>query len=151
VRVDYNTPLTKDKPRKVADDARIAATLPTLRHLIERGARIVLGSHLGRPGRRVKPSYSLEPVALRLAELPSSTSTLADEPVGRRPRCEPSTIRAPRSMRWRRVGRVAAIRASSRPCALVLGQRGVVVDPHEHPLAVDRDVGDVLDPGRQRH
>ena len=84
VRVDYNVPLAKsDKPpRKVTDDARITATLPTLRHLIERGARIVLGSHLGRPDGQVKAEYSLEPVAARLAELLELDVTLADEPVG---------------------------------------------------------------------
>jgi phosphoglycerate kinase len=84
VRVDYNVPLAKpDKAtRKVSDDARITATLPTLRHLIDRGARIVLGSHLGRPDGEVKPEYSLEPVALRLAELLQQDVTLADEPVG---------------------------------------------------------------------
>jgi len=84
VRVDYNVPLAKsDKPpRAVSDDARIVATLPTLRHLIERGARIVLGSHLGRPDGVVKPEYSLEPVAARLAELLDLDVTLADEPVG---------------------------------------------------------------------
>jgi phosphoglycerate kinase len=82
VRVDYNVPLSKDKPRRVTDDARIAATMPTLRQLIERGARIVLGSHLGRPDGQVKPEYSLEPVAARLAELLGLDVTLADEPVG---------------------------------------------------------------------
>jgi phosphoglycerate kinase len=79
VRVDYNVPL---KNGKVTDDARITATLPTLRHLIDRGARIVLGSHLGRPDGQVKPEYSLEPVAARLAELLDRDVTLADEPVG---------------------------------------------------------------------
>jgi phosphoglycerate kinase len=87
VRVDYNVPLAKPEaggsgPRKVGDDARIRATLPTLRLLIERGARIVLGSHLGRPDGHAKPEYSLEPVALRLAELLELDVTLADEPVG---------------------------------------------------------------------
>lgn len=80
VRVDYNVPL--DKSKKVTDDARIRATLPTLRNLIERGARIVLGSHLGRPDGQVKPEYSLEPVAAKLAELLGQDVTLADEPVG---------------------------------------------------------------------
>jgi len=86
VRVDYNVPLAKPEagggPRKVTDDARITATLPTLRHLIERGARIVLGSHLGRPDGEAKPEFSLEPVAARLAELLELDVTLADEPVG---------------------------------------------------------------------
>ena len=83
VRVDYNVPLAKrDDGRTVGDDARIRATLPTLRHLIDRGARIVLGSHLGRPDGQTKPEYSLEPVAQKLAELLDLDVTLADEPVG---------------------------------------------------------------------
>jgi phosphoglycerate kinase len=80
VRVDFNVPLTKDK--KVSDDTRIRATLPTIKHLIERDARIVLGSHLGRPDGQHKPEYSLEPVAARLAELLDQDVVLTDEPVG---------------------------------------------------------------------
>ena len=88
VRVDFNVPLEPvaaggDKQaRQVGDDARIRAALPTLRHLIERGARIVLGSHLGRPDGQAKPELSLEPVAARLAELLGQDIALADEPVG---------------------------------------------------------------------
>ncbi|MBV8763149.1 MAG: phosphoglycerate kinase [Deltaproteobacteria bacterium] len=81
VRVDYNVPLEKGTKR-VTDDARIRATLPTLKNLIERGARIVLGSHLGRPDGQVKPELSLEPVAHKLAELIGQEVSLADEPVG---------------------------------------------------------------------
>ncbi len=81
VRVDYNVPQDKST-KKVTDDARIRATLPTLRHLIDRGARIVLGSHLGRPDGKVRPELSLEPVAAKLAELLAIDVTLADEPVG---------------------------------------------------------------------
>jgi phosphoglycerate kinase len=81
VRVDYNVPLDK-ATRKITDDARITATLPTIKHLVERGARIVLGSHLGRPDGQVKPELSLEPVAARLAELLGVDVVLADEPVG---------------------------------------------------------------------
>ncbi|HTJ45378.1 MAG TPA: phosphoglycerate kinase [Kofleriaceae bacterium] len=80
VRVDFNVPLTKDK--RVSDDTRIRATLPTIKHLIERDARIVLGSHLGRPDGQHKPEYSLEPVAARLAELLDQEVFLTDEPVG---------------------------------------------------------------------
>jgi phosphoglycerate kinase len=80
VRVDLNVPLTKD--RKVSDDSRIVAVLPTITHLVGRGARIVLGSHLGRPDGQVKPELSLEPVAARLAELLGSEVILADEPAG---------------------------------------------------------------------
>jgi phosphoglycerate kinase len=79
VRVDYNVPI---KGGKIGDDARIRATLPTVKHLIERGARIVLGSHLGRPDGQVKAEFSLEPVAARLAELLDTDVALADEPVG---------------------------------------------------------------------
>jgi phosphoglycerate kinase len=87
VRVDYNVPLegksaTGSSTKKVGDDARIRATLPTLRHLIDRGARIVLGSHLGRPDGQVKPEYSLEPVAAKLSEMLELEVALADEPVG---------------------------------------------------------------------
>jgi phosphoglycerate kinase len=83
VRVDYNVPLARGGDgRTVSDDARIRATLPTLRHLIDRGARIVLGSHLGRPDGQAKPEYSLEPVAQKLAELLDLDVTLADEPIG---------------------------------------------------------------------
>ncbi len=81
VRVDFNVPLDK-KTKQITDDARITATLPTLTHLIERGARIVLGSHLGRPDGQVKPEFSLEPVAARLADLLKIDIALADEPVG---------------------------------------------------------------------
>jgi len=81
VRVDMNVPLDK-ATRQVTDDARIVACLPTIRHLVERGARIVLGSHLGRPDGQVKPELSLEPVAARLAELLGTDVVLADEPVG---------------------------------------------------------------------
>ncbi|MFT3692581.1 MAG: phosphoglycerate kinase [Kofleriaceae bacterium] len=81
VRVDYNVPFEKGT-KKITDDARIRATLPTIKHLIDRGARIVLGSHLGRPDGKVKPELSLEPVAAKLAELLGVDVALADEPVG---------------------------------------------------------------------
>ena len=66
VRVDFNVPLGQDA--SITDDARIRAALPTLRELRERGARLLLAAHLGRPKDR-EPELSLRPAAERLAEL----------------------------------------------------------------------------------
>jgi len=64
VRVDFNVPLENGV---VGDDTRIRETLPTLRLLIERGAKLVLASHLGRPKGKPKPEFSLAPVGERLS------------------------------------------------------------------------------------
>lgn len=81
VRVDFNVPLEGAAPdRRITDDTRIRAALPTLRRLRELGAaRLVLLAHLGRPSGR-DPELSLEPVAARLSELLQEQVALAPEP-----------------------------------------------------------------------
>jgi phosphoglycerate kinase len=84
VRVDFNVPLADnaDAQPVVADDTRIAAALPTVEELRGRGARLVLVSHLGRPGGRIDPALSMAPVAERLRELTGAEVTLAPAVVG---------------------------------------------------------------------
>ena len=66
VRVDFNVPLSNGV---ITDDLRIQAALPTLRYLVDHGAKVTACSHLGRPKGQVKPEFSLEPVRRRLAGL----------------------------------------------------------------------------------
>ena len=67
MRCDFNVPL--DSCGDITDDTRILGAIPSIRHLSEHGARLILCSHLGRPAGEVKPEFSLRPVALRLGEL----------------------------------------------------------------------------------
>jgi phosphoglycerate kinase len=80
VRADLNVPL--DERGRVTDDTRIRATLPTLRSLLDAGARVVLMSHLGRPKGRPDPEFSLSPVAVRLGALLGSPVAFSEDSAG---------------------------------------------------------------------
>jgi phosphoglycerate kinase len=99
LRVDFNVPLEGESPPQsggatmpptgsagatmtITDDSRIREALPTIKHALERGARLVCASHLGRPKKGRDPKYSLEPCALRLAELLGQEVALPEDCIG---------------------------------------------------------------------
>lgn len=79
VRVDFNVPLENGR---ITDDTRIRETLPTIQYLIEKGAKVILASHLGRPKGQIVDELRLTPVAERLAELLGKPVAKADEATG---------------------------------------------------------------------
>jgi phosphoglycerate kinase len=79
VRVDFNVPIVEGK---ISDNTRLVASLPTLRYLTDKGAKVILCSHLGRPDGQPNPKYSLKPVAAALADLLGRPAAFAGECVG---------------------------------------------------------------------
>lgn len=80
VRCDFNVPL--DENKNITSDNRIVAALPTIKYLMEHGAKVILCSHLGRPKGKVNPDFSLAPVAKRLSELLNKEVKLANDIIG---------------------------------------------------------------------
>jgi phosphoglycerate kinase len=90
LRADLNVPLDGGR---VADDGRIRASLPTLTALTARGARVIVCAHLGRPGGKPDPAYSLAPVAARLGELLGRPVELAADTTGPAARAAVAALR----------------------------------------------------------
>lgn len=83
MRVDYNVPMEEKDGRMVINDTtRIKETLPTLKLLTEKGARLILAAHLGRPDGKREPSMSLRPVAEKVGEMFGKPVKFVDETVG---------------------------------------------------------------------
>jgi len=83
LRVDYNVPMEEKDGKMVINDAtRIVETLPTLKLLIEKGGKLILTAHLGRPKGKREPSMSLAPVAVKLSELLGKPVAFASDCIG---------------------------------------------------------------------
>ena len=80
MRADFNVPL--DENRKITDDNRIVAALPTIKYILDNGGKLILMSHLGRPKGEVKPEFCLDPVAERLSGLLKKDVKKLDDCIG---------------------------------------------------------------------
>ncbi|CBN75134.1 phosphoglycerate kinase [Ectocarpus siliculosus] len=82
VRVDLNAPLSKDSPPAVTDATRLSAACPTITFLADKGAKVILASHLGRPKKQVVDSLRMDPVAAKLSELLGKEVIKMDDCIG---------------------------------------------------------------------
>lgn len=67
--MDLNAPLSKDSPPTVTDATRLSAACPTIKFLADKGAKVILASHLGRPKKQVVEGLRMNPIATKLSEL----------------------------------------------------------------------------------
>src|SRR3954468_17044145 len=81
IRVDFNVPLA-NAGQEITSDKRIKASLPTIRYALEKGAGVILASHLERPKGKPNPEMSLKPIGVRLGELLGRTVEMAPDCVG---------------------------------------------------------------------
>lgn len=92
VRVDFNVPL--DANGKITDDKRIVGALPTIKYLVEKGAKTILVSHLGRPKNGFEDKFSMKPTAVRLSELLGTTVILAKDVIGEDAKTKAAALKA---------------------------------------------------------
>ncbi len=80
MRCDFNVPYNGEL--EITDDTRIQAAIPSIKHLLENGAKLVICSHMGRPAGKPEEKYSLRPVGLRLSEILGAPIAFADDTIG---------------------------------------------------------------------
>jgi 3-phosphoglycerate kinase len=92
VRVDFNVPLDAD--RNITDDKRIVGALPTIKYLVDKGAKTILVSHLGRPKDGFEDKYSMKPTAVRLGELLGINVIMAKDVIGEDAKAKAASLKS---------------------------------------------------------